>query len=139
MISNLIIQECFPRFSKNRKFFSFIWNFKSFVLQRKKSRETLLSLFITLKPLFFYDFFLNNQKILFFSLFRALKTLFLNDFFFKTTKNYSGSYRSFPSLYVDLGLSYSTRSFRLVYQQKHCKGNFSTFYLMDLKILPWRI
>ena len=45
----------------------------------------------------------------------------------------------FPSLFVDLGLSCSTRSFRLVYQQKHRKGNFSTFYLMDLKIFPWRI
>ena len=59
----------------------------------------------------------------------------------KSLKNQTDfcSYRSFPSLYVDLGLSCSTQYFRLIYQRKHHKGNFSTFYLMDLRILPWRI
>ena len=86
MISNPIIQESFPRFSKARKSFSDFWNFKSFVLQQKSLiiKGMILFRFLELQhPLFFNEkVFKKSGK----TLFRVLELqhpLFFNEKVFK--------------------------------------------------------
>ena len=119
-------------------FFRFL-ELQIFCSSLKKSlnikKKNQFSIFITSNLFFFNE---KVQEMTIFSVFRTSNPLFFTEKVFKKLGNESSSYRSFSSLYVDIGFSPYPRSFCLIYQRKHRKDNSSTLLFDGHKDLALR-